>query len=532
MDFSKAARNLTAWLIQRKIRVIVFCSCTYRNASADGLTRNSADQIETLAGETGFAWIDHPECWYEFCRGVTPGDMSSVIPTLSPSVDIHSCINVAERNPRGFAFCMAPGKYGKPPYRTCARHAYVRDIEIHDGIPAWAPDIPSPLVCGSGGGGAKLDMRDFIYFTSPRGFRRCDFILPGHIEILEPDLSPLSSATKVGSAALGDVLSSRWAILLRCFGVPGITSWTGRMSICTLGVRCQDLAILPSIAGNVYKRVVPISDSCGHFVFTCDENGAQTMTDDSHIPCLAISKLRKTPRRWPSTVGGLHPLTNRELAHGDGGLDFWTSNRRSGISDHIVFGALCRSAPLVMRDLVRRSLMQNWMSDSEASEEDVLDRSPSAQPPGERQAIPRDTDIGILAGAAETEGGLLPTDYVSSGREPEQRSNRAYPETDTCPSQKTVLNALLIRRIYLIDPNDRACAERIERLRESIAAYGRAESVTRWNPHPRSSQPSAAQRRDTTSTEMAYEPDIGVPSTSDESATPPHPPRHAFGGEE
>ena len=109
-------------------------------------------------------------------------------------------------------------------------------------------------------------------------------------------------------------------------------------------MRCQDVCLRLS-TGEMYRRTVPISDSCGRIVFTCGENGTLTMTEDSRIPCLASSQLRNIPRYRPSTLGGLHPLANRELAHVIDGLDFRTSIRGSDISDRIVFDALWRSAP-------------------------------------------------------------------------------------------------------------------------------------------------------------------------------------------
>ena len=58
------------------------------------------------------------------------------------------------------------------------------------------------------------------------------------------------------------------------------------------------------------------------------------------------------------------------------------------------------------------------------------------------------------------------------------------PETSTVPTQQRPLGADRIMRHYQIGPNDRARAERVEILRESIAAYEEAKRARPRNPQP------------------------------------------------
>ena len=111
---------------------------------------------------------------------------------------------------------------------------------------------------------------------------------------------------------------------------------------------------------------------------------------------------------------------------------------------------------------------------------------------GDDQAF-RDGDVGaqdqINRGAGD--------DRVS---ELADRPYRSSHETDNYPPRPVFLLELLAMRHYQIYPNDRACAERIERLQAQIAAYDRAEASTPWSPPRRTSAVSVSPNRMATST--------------------------------
>ena len=84
---------------------------------------------------------------------------------------------------------------------------------------------------------------------------------------------------------LGAVMSCRWAILV--YGdleLPELRSGDWRRPLTTIGMRCHDLGILLEVDDNVRKRIMPISDSVGKFVFAIDERDRERMTDDPHVP--------------------------------------------------------------------------------------------------------------------------------------------------------------------------------------------------------------------------------------------------------
>ena len=59
---------------------------------------------------------------------------------------------------------------------------------------------------------------------------------------------------------------------------------------------------------------------------------------------------------------------------------------------------------------------------------------------------------------------------------------RSFQETDSCPPHRPMLEEILRLQPYQSDPNDPACAARIEHLRASIEAYEEVDAVPEWNP--------------------------------------------------
>ena len=70
------------------------------------------------------------------------------------------------------------------------------------------------------------------------------------------------------------------------------------------------------------RRIANLSDSAGYFVYTVNSDGRKTMTEDSHIPCFALSKIRNLPWRRPSKLGAEYLLVRRGLIRILGGHSF------------------------------------------------------------------------------------------------------------------------------------------------------------------------------------------------------------------
>ena len=95
-----------------------------------------------------------------------------------------------------------------------------------------------------------------------------------------------------------------WAVLIRGdLAVPGFSSGFARDHLRTIGMKCTELGIPLEGSDNMYKRINPIADRAGDFIFTVNIEGRKTMTDDSHIPCLTLSKIRNIHWCWPARMG-------------------------------------------------------------------------------------------------------------------------------------------------------------------------------------------------------------------------------------
>ena len=89
----------------------------------------------------------------------------------------------------------------------------------------------------------------------------------------------------------------------------------------------------------------------------------------------------------------------------------------------------------------------------------------------------------------------LPGDGDSFSSNIDDWSYHSCHETATCPTERMLLEEMLVMRPYQIDPNDRACAGRIEQLQQSISAYEGAERALPWIPQHRGSLRSTGRRR-------------------------------------
>ena len=289
--------------ITMRLRLVFLYSRTYQNVSADALTRNSVGQIEDWALGEGFARVEIPAIWEKFCKSVDPDELSRGCTPVcfSPRSDL--LLSAVEWNPISYQVCETMRKFGIQPYQACTRHRFVEDIAVSYGIPRWDASMNSDFAGGPGA--TELDLHGFIHFASSRQFTYWVFILASHIDISEHIADYWDTIERIDSALLGDVLASRWIIMTHGnLSIPELEDGYGWRPLGTIGMRCLDLNISLEQNSRKGKRINPISDSVGQFIFVLSETGQMVMSGDSHIPCLTISEIRQPPWVWPARISG------------------------------------------------------------------------------------------------------------------------------------------------------------------------------------------------------------------------------------
>ena len=348
----------------------VVYSRTYRNVSADALTRNSVDQIEEWALVKGFAWIEIPDIWGNFGSLATPDNLSpDTLPIcFSPRSD--PGLHAVEWNPIGYHARNSMLEFGIKAFKACARHSFDELIAADEGNPVWTPSLGATLLCGPGK--TEHDLHDFTYLSSSNNFTKRIFILQPHINVSEIDIELWDTMGRVDSALPGAAMASKWIVRIRGnLTIPELGHGHGWRPLGTIGMRCHELGISLECTDKQPKRIRPISDSVWQFFFPSDGSGREITTSDSHISSLAISKLRVTPRVWPVRLGGVRPLSNREVIRALGGSPFWTSHKGGDISEHIATDELWRSTPSVARYWVFRQYTKISMEPSGVSSRGV-----------------------------------------------------------------------------------------------------------------------------------------------------------------
>ena len=145
-------------------------------------------------------------------------------------------------------------------------------------------------------GETERDRFDFVYFASTINFKHCVFISPSHSDA--PSSVPHHWRTiKISASALfGDVVADRRVVLIHGdLATPELQDGFGWRPLGTIGMRCLELNIALEYHNREDKRISPISDSIGQFIYILDDDGNKVMTNDSHIPCLTLPKVRRSP---------------------------------------------------------------------------------------------------------------------------------------------------------------------------------------------------------------------------------------------
>ena len=455
------------WIVDHDITFHSIYARTYHNVSADALTRNSVTQIESWMEETGFTWIELPEVWTEFCQSAgCHGEEDEVLQWRTPCRP-GAPIEIVEWNPSGFTACSVAADFDITPVQTCARHPFVAKLAEDMGIPQRTSVRPAFVICGSGK--TEMDLHDFVYYAQAHHFSIWVFVLPVFIGLNEEERSIWTTIHVVDSGRLGDVMGSRWAILI--YGDLDIHEFgIGRAwkPLATIGMRCQEIGMPLEKVSNEHKRINPLSDSYGQFIFAVDQNNRKFMTEDSHVPCLTLSKIRALPWCWPSRIGAEYPLVRREMVHILGGRKLWMSDEGKNVADHIVIDALWRSTPTVIWHWV----FQNIVLKNESAEPSITGRTTQTNPFKIPPVVSQDSAGRFRAGASTMDP---PSDAMISNNDSssDHQSIRSDPELDLMPSSSRLLDELLILQRYQTDPNDPECQSRIDDLRVRVALQAR-----------------------------------------------------------
>ena len=238
-------------------------------------------------------------------------------------------------------------EFGANPCQSCARRRFVEDIAAGFWVSKWSESMGAELACGSGK--TERDFRDFIYLAEPDQFEYWVFISPAHIGIPEAGAIHWDTITAIDSALLGGVLASRWIVMIRGdLSIPELQAGFGWRPLGAIGIRCLELNIALEHHNRDDKRISPISDSIGQFIYISDENGNKVTTNDPHIHSLTLSKVRRPPWVWPVRISGVVPLAAHVLIRVLGGMEFWPQSKGYLISEHIAVDALWRSTPTVL----------------------------------------------------------------------------------------------------------------------------------------------------------------------------------------
>ena len=268
------------------------------------------------------------------------------------------------------------------------------------------------------------------------------FPLPSHIYVSETDVEFRDTTTRIDSALLGDVMASKRVGLIHGnLNMPELDPVQGWRPLGAIVAGCLELGISLGRTDQLLQRINPISDSVGQFVFSVDETGRGIRTDDSHIPCLAISKLRVTPRLWPTRLGWIRPLDNREAIQVLGGPPFRAAFKGSGISEHNATDALWWSAPPILRYLVFQHYIKLPTDSSDESRGVDEDVNPFSHPPSGAVHMIEGNVALYRAGSADEPARCVgqDADDDSSSSDIQPWAYRSYPETDPCPTQQTLL---------------------------------------------------------------------------------------------
>ena len=110
----------------------------------------------------------------------------------------------------------------------------------------WDPNLGSVgrRLLNMWSGKTELGVRDFVFFAKSHGFNTWVLILPDFIHIKEDEQVYWGQIHTVGGWKIGDVMGSRWGILVHGdLPIPEFSDGTTWRPIQTIGVRCSELGL-------------------------------------------------------------------------------------------------------------------------------------------------------------------------------------------------------------------------------------------------------------------------------------------------
>ena len=102
----------SAWAIRYNLKVVVAYMRTYRNVSADALTRNTMKDIEHRAGDMGCEWVKMPAMWSIFCTSVKHGPQMAEFTPVGLYQILDFSMNSVGWGPIGYTVCIPITKTG------------------------------------------------------------------------------------------------------------------------------------------------------------------------------------------------------------------------------------------------------------------------------------------------------------------------------------------------------------------------------------------------------------------------------------
>ena len=108
--------------------------------------------------------------------------------------------------------CEPMRKFDITPMQACARRRIIENMAVELEIRKWGIALGLDFFCWSGK--TERDIRDFIHFASSNSFTYWVVIFPSHIDISDSNSQHWTTISKVDSAQLGDLLESRWIVLI------------------------------------------------------------------------------------------------------------------------------------------------------------------------------------------------------------------------------------------------------------------------------------------------------------------------------
>lgn len=99
---SMLLETFSARAIRCRLKIVMAYSRTYREVTADALTRNMVGQIEELASEQGRTRVETPDIWAGFCAFANPDNLSQDRAPICVNPRSDLCLHAVEWGPGSY----------------------------------------------------------------------------------------------------------------------------------------------------------------------------------------------------------------------------------------------------------------------------------------------------------------------------------------------------------------------------------------------------------------------------------------------